>query len=202
MWLLERGVFEPLTPDSLPPWQVQLLARKLATVVPNLALATRAEDKAERLYFGKIPDLLLEQLRRSGLLDADDSGLDIAPVVQQVLIGAVAQQFAISRSNSRFAVGTVYSLHTQELDIEQALMEVIPGRQALQALDLLVDGLVPTPPEEVSFDGLSIFARSTGANCRTCGTRCPTSCSLQRDRTLESSCTDAWSCCGVELIRP
>ncbi len=154
-WLLERGYFIPLTVDQLPSMRVRALAQKLEERVPHLP--DEGALRSEVLYSGKVPDLILGHLRNRGLLGHDPAGARVSPLLQQVLLGAIAQELATHRSSFAYGKPTFYSVHTEQETVERWLVDAVPGHQVLQALDVLVSGLVPTPPPDATYEEILDF---------------------------------------------
>lgn len=156
-WLVDRGHFEPLKPQSLQPQEVSAVAREFTALLSQLPPEAVGEAKTELLYKGKLPGTLFASLDRYDLVDTTGDDHRVAATVQQLLFGLLSQHLAHARSRPFSAEPTLYSLHTEALAIERYLTMVMPGRDTLHALDLLVQGLVPTPPPDVSMPEIIAF---------------------------------------------
>jgi hypothetical protein len=156
-WLIENGHFEPLTPDSLSSASIDTIVREFESAVALLPRSAFDAPKNERIYLGKLPEEILAELARHGLADRRERSFWVTPAVQQLVLASIGQQMAMVRSSFEYGQPAIYSLHTDNIDLEQWLFGSIPGRKSLDARELLISGLLPTPSEDHSYEDIIAF---------------------------------------------
>lgn len=156
-WLIENGHFEPLTPDSLSSASIDTIVREFESSLALLPQSAFVAPKDERIFLGKLPEEVLAELARHRLADRRGRSFWVTPAVQQLVLASIAQQMAVVRSSFEYGQPAIYSLHTDNIDLEQWLFGSIPGHNALDARQLLISGLLPTPSEDQAYQDIIAF---------------------------------------------
>lgn len=158
IWLRNNGIYEAITADTIPDYEKQRLRQEILEYL-NLKkeVPIRPDDwsctKKERVFYGKFPQDVEEDLKKAGYLKGEKDYLEVNSGLFGVLLCLIAKY--LSKSLTRG--GDYYPVYTMRSDFEKCNFEPIRPDQSESCIHVLLEDFLPVPRETVSLDDILSF---------------------------------------------